>query len=382
MSNKKILRVGMVGSGFMGKCHANAFRAYSGLFNAPVNVELYKIADITDEQAAKSARALGFGHSTGDWKTLVGDPLVDIVSITAPNALHEEIALAAIAQGKTVYCEKPLSTSSPSALRMADAAEAAGVVTQVGFNFLRNPLVALCKELIEGGELGEIVSFRGRHAENYLVNPDLPHSFRTAPQGGGAMADIGSHIVSMARYLLGDISEVSARSRTVHRTRPLRSGAEERAPVTVDDLGQALVQFSNGAQGTIEANWMATGRTMDLSFEITGTRGALAFTQERMNELRVWEAGKRPGLDGFKKIETGPAHPPYGNFCPAPGHHLGFNDLKVIEVAELIDRILNGRPVFTDFREGYRVQRTIDAIHRAAATRQWEAVERMSGPPG
>ena len=196
---KKILRVGMIGSGFMGKCHANAFRTFGGLFDSPVSIELYKIADISDKLAAQSARALGFVYATSDWKTLVDDPLVDIVSITAPNALHEEIALRAIDKGKTVYCEKPLSVSTTSARKMMLAVEAAGVTNLVGFNFLRNPLIAVCRDMIASSELGEIISFKGRHAENYMLNESLPHSFRTDPAGGGAVADIGSHIVSMAR---------------------------------------------------------------------------------------------------------------------------------------------------------------------------------------
>jgi predicted dehydrogenase len=343
LNDKKTLRLGMVGCGFMGKCHANAFRAFGGLFDAPVNIELYKIADINDVLAHKSARALGFSQHTSDWKTLVDDPLVDIVSITAPNALHEEIALRAIDNGKAVYCEKPLSVSSKSAQKMMQAVDVAKVPNQVGFNFLRNPLIGVCREMIASGELGEIISFKGRHAENYMLNEDLPHSFRTDPAGGGAVADIGSHIVSMARYLMGDISEVVARSRTVINSRPVSMGSVEKAAVEVDDLAHAILQFSSGVLGSIDVNWMATGRTMDLSFEITGTRGALAFSQERMNELRIWEAGKSAGFGGFKKIETGPDHAPYGNFCPAAGHHLGFNDLKVIEVSELIESILSGQ---------------------------------------
>lgn len=372
---RRALNVGMVGSGFMGKCHANAFRSYSGLFDTPASIKLHTLADIDQTQAEKSARRLGFEHATGNWRTLVKDPKIDIVSITAPNALHEDVALAAIAEGKIVYCEKPLSTTSSSAEKMTLAAEEAGIATLVGFNFLRNPLIAACHEMIASGELGDIISFRGRHAENYMCNPDLPHSFRTDPAGGGAVADIGSHIISMARYLLGDICEVSSRNRTACRTRPLRSGASERSPVAVDDLGHSLVQFSSGAIGSLEANWMATGRTMDLSFEISGTKGAVAFSQERMNELHIWESGKSSGFDGFKKIESGPDHFPYGNFCPAPGHHLGFNDLKVIEVAQLIDMVLDGEKNFTDFREGYHVQCTVDAIHRSASSGNWEKVE-------
>jgi predicted dehydrogenase len=371
---KKTLHVGMIGSGFMGKCHANAFRAFGGLFDSPISIELYKIADINDELAAQSARTLGFEHSTSDWKALVDDPLVDIVSIAAPNALHEEIALRAIDRGKTVYCEKPLSVSTESARKMMLAVEAAGVANLVGFNFLRNPLIAVCRDMIASGKLGEIISFKGRHAENYMLNESLPHSFRTDPAGGGAVADIGSHIVSMARYLLGGISEVTARSRTIHRSRPVTLGSAELAPVEVDDLAHAILQFDSGVVGSIDVNWMSTGRSMDLSFEVTGTRGAVSFSQERMNELHIWEAGKSAGYGGFKKIETGPDHPPYGNFCPAAGHHLGFNDLKVIEVSELIDTVLTGKSNFTDFREGYRVQCAIDAILRSTKSGHWEKV--------
>lgn len=372
--NRKALRVGMIGSGFMGKCHANAFRSYAGLFNSQASIELYKIADISDSMARESAASLGFVSSTGDWRDLVDDPLVDIVSITAPNALHETIALRAIENNKVVYCEKPLSTTSSSARLMTLAAEDKSIVTMVGFNFLRNPLVKMCREIINSGELGEVISFKGRHAENYMVSQNVPHSFRTEVVGGGALADIGSHIISMSRYLLGDISEVIGRCRTVIKSRPIKKGSNEMAPVSVDDLGHALLQFSNGAIGNIEANWMANGRTMDLSFEVSGTKGAIAFSQERMNELLIWEAGKSIGCSGFKKIEAGPDHPPYGNFCPAPGHHLGFNDLKIIEVSELIDSILTGKEIFTNFREGYIVQSTIDAIFQSSKTHQWTPV--------
>ena len=369
------LNVGLIGSGFMGKCHANAFRTYAGLFDAPVHIRLHTIADITDEMAQESAQKLGFEHATSDWKTLVDNPDIDLVSITAPNALHEEMALRAIANGKTVYCEKPLSTTSASARTMMQAAEAANITTMVGFNFLRNPLIDVCKQMIGDGELGEITSFKGRHAENYMLDPNQPHSFRTAIEGGGAVADIGSHIVAMARYLLGNITSVCSHSSTVHGHRPTTLGSNDLKPVLVDDVAHALLKFESGVIGSIDVNWLATGRTMDLSFEITGTKGAITFSQERMNELHVWEAGKSAGFSGFKKLEAGPDHTPYGNFCPAAGHHLGFNDLKVIEVSQIINSLNSGKACSTDFREGYKVQCTIDAILKAAISHQWQDVE-------
>ena len=364
--------IGLVGSGFMGRCHANAFRAVSGLFDVPVEPRLNVLADANDDLAAKAAQDLGFARGTGDWQALVADDAVDIVAITAPNVLHAPIAHAAITAGKTVYCEKPLSTTAALALEMTDAAEAAGVVTLVGFNFLRNPMIKLAREILASGEVGEVTGFRGRHAENYMADPNVPHSFRTDPQGGGAVADIGSHIVSMARYLLGPMAEVQADCRTIHATRPTSPGASERAPVKVDDMTHALIRFESGVSGSIEANWAATARTMDLSWEITGTEGALTFSQERMNELQLWSGAA--GRSGYTRIEAGPAHPPYGAFCPAPGHHLGFNDLKVIEVAELLAAHAGGTVCSPDFREAYEVQRTVEAMQTSHAERQWVAL--------
>ncbi|NNU82130.1 Gfo/Idh/MocA family oxidoreductase [Halovulum dunhuangense] len=370
MSGKKTVGIGLVGAGFMGRCHANAFRSVGGLFDLPVAPALEILADATEQSARRAAAELGFNRGTGDWRLLVADPAVDIVAVTAPNALHEPIVLEALAHGKAVYCEKPLSTTAASALRMTEAAEAAGALTVVGFNFLRNPMIRLAREIIDAGEIGEVASFRGRHAENYMADPNVPHSFRTDPAGGGALADIGSHVISMARHLLGPIDGVSAESRTIHSSRPVSPGSDKRAPVEVDDVTHALVRFGNGATGTLEANWAATGRTMDLSFEIAGTRGAIAFSQERMNELLVWTPG-RDGRTGFTRIESGPAHPPYGRFCPAPGHHLGFNDLKVIEVAELLAAFAQGSKGYPDFREAYEVQRIVDAMQRSAKNGLW-----------
>lgn len=370
---KPSVGIGLIGSGFMGRCHANAFGTVAGLFDLPVQPVKAILADASDEIAESGARALGFARATSDWQALVADDAVDIVAITAPNVLHEPMALAAIAAGKTVYCEKPLSTTATSALKMTEAAEAAGVVTSVGFNFLRNPMIALAREVIASGEIGEVTGFRGRHAENYMADPDVPHSFRTDPQGGGAAADIGSHIISLARHLLGPIAEVNAACRTIFSDRPVAPGRIERKPVEVDDMTHALVRFTSGVSGSLEANWAATGRTMDLSFEITGTKGAIAFTQERMNELMIWSGSGAQA--GYRKIESGPAHPPYGQFCPAPGHHLGFNDLKVIEVAELLEAHSGGGVCMPDFREALEVQKAVEAIQASSRNRSWIALQ-------
>ena len=240
---KQSVGIGLVGSGFMGRCHANAFTAVSGCFDVPVLPEKSILADASRDLAERRARELGFSRSTADWKELVEDDQVDIVAIAAPNALHEQIALAAIEAGKTIYCEKPLSTTVESALRMTEAAEAAGVITSVGFNFLRNPMIGFARRMIETGEIGDVTGFRGRHAENYMACPNVAHSFRTDRTGGGAAADIGSHIISLARYLLGPVDEVSGDCRTIHPMRPAAPGADEWRPVEVDDMDARIASL-------------------------------------------------------------------------------------------------------------------------------------------
>src|SRR5579863_9090160 len=232
---KPKLRIGLIGSGFMGKAHAFGYATATRVFDLPYELELHTIADISDEAAANAAVALGFAHATSDWRSLAADPEIDVVNITSPNALHKEMALAAIAAGKHVYCEKPLAPTAADAKEMADAAERARVQTFVGFNYLKNPLMAVAREMIEAGEIGTVVSFRGLHAEDYMSDPAQPWSWRLDPAGGhGAVADIGSHILSVARYLCGDIVEVSGQIATVIKQRPVAAGATETRPVLVD----------------------------------------------------------------------------------------------------------------------------------------------------
>lgn len=363
--------VGLVGSGFMGRAHAFAFNAAAQVFDLPLRPELAVLADQNDAMAGEAARRLGFARAVSDWRLLIDDPGVDVVAITAPNHLHKPIALAALAAGKPVYCEKPLAGSLADAGEMAEAARASGLVTLVGFNYLRNPMIALAREIVGSGEIGEIVAFRGVHAEDYMVDPDASHTFRTDPQGGGALMDIGSHIVSLARHLIGPIEEVVSAHGTVHKSRPSQEGAR---PVAVDDHGHAVVRFGNGVLGTISASWVTPGRKMQLDFEIVGTRGSLVFTQERFNELHIYTTGQTPGRGGFKTLLAGPDTPPYGDFCPAPGHQLGFNDLKTIEVAGLIRAIAGAGTVSPDFTEAYEIQRVIAAMLRSGSEHGWVRV--------
>ena len=366
--SKRKLGIGIVGTGFMGKAHAFAYRSALAAFpENPVPV-LRLIADVNAEGAAKAAHQYGFEKSSGNWRDAINDPAIDVVSITTPNTLHKEMVLAAIAAGKHVHCEKPLSPTLKDSNEMMLAAEAKGVITQVGFNYIKNPMLKIARDMIAAGELGEITGFRGIHAEDYMHDPQSPWTWRIDPSGGpGVIADLGSHIISMARFLLGPIVAVNADVETVIKQRPKAKGSSDMVPVLVDDIARLLVRFEKGFGGSIEANWVKTGRNMQLGFEIEGSKGALAFTQERLNELKFYKAGGNLREKGFTTIESGPQHPPYGGFCVAGGHQLGFNDLKTIEMAEFLAAIGGAKHQGPDFREAYEVQKVVEAAIQSSS---------------
>ncbi|MBX2824763.1 MAG: Gfo/Idh/MocA family oxidoreductase [Gammaproteobacteria bacterium] len=370
------LNIGLIGTGFMGMAHTFGYTIAPRVFSMDREPVLHTVADVSNEAADKAARTLGFSQSTSDWRTLIEDPEIDIISITAPNALHKDMALAAINAGKHVYCEKPLAPSASDARQMAEAAESAGVKTQVGFNYLCNPMFTLARDMITSGELGEIRGFRGVHAEDYMTDADSPYTFRHDPAGGGALADLGSHTLATAEYLLGPITQVLGDCLTVIDQRPDAQGYSR--AVKVDDIGRAFLRFANGASGSIEGNWIATGRKMQHDFEVYGSKGALSFSQERFNELHYYSTEDATGRQGFRRIEAAPSHPPYGNFCVAPGHQIGFNDLKAIEVANFLNAVTGGTDEPFNFRAGLGIQVLVESIQQSAAQGQWVTVTRQT----
>ncbi|MBB3174521.1 putative dehydrogenase [Endobacter medicaginis] len=378
LSSPGTIGVGLVGSGFMGRAHAQAFRAVGGLFDLPLRPRLSMLADTTMDGATRAAASLGFEHACDDWRELVADPNVDLVAITTPNALHAPIALAALAAGKHVYCEKPLSVTLDEATRMCAAARAAGTVTAVGFNYLANPMLQVAREIVASGEIGEITFYRGIHAEDFMADPAAPFSWRCRPdQAGGALADIGSHALSMARFLLGDVERVFASLDTIHHRRPDPARPGTMLPVTIDDSAHMLLRFHDRPlTAHVCTTWLASGRDMQLGFEIAGTRGGLSFSQERFNELRLYRAGEAPGRSGFRTLHAGPAHGDYGAFCPAPGHQIGFGDLKTIEVARLLGAIAGHGTPIVDFDSAAMIAALSDAARRSSLEERWISLPR------
>ncbi|MEX1057597.1 MAG: Gfo/Idh/MocA family oxidoreductase [Natronospirillum sp.] len=367
------IRVGLIGTGFMGKAHAIAFKAAPTVFPLSAELDCELLAEVSETLAAEKARELGFRRSTGDWKALVSDPDIDVVDICSPNFLHKEMALAAIAAGKAVYCEKPLAINAADALEMTEAAEKAGVKTLVGFNYIRNPASQLAREIIAAGEIGEIIHFRGTHNEDYLADPKEPFNWRLKREfsGSGTLGDMGSHIINMAQYLVGPIASLNGDLQTVIPERPVANQPGTMAQVENEDQAHAMIRFANGAMGTLETSRVAWGRKMGLTYEVTGTKGSLVFDQERLSELKLFTSTDPKNRQGFRTLLVGPDHPDYVNFCVGPGHGIGFNDQKIIEVRDLVEGLAENKPMWPDFRAAFEVNRVIDAWEQSHAEGQW-----------
>ena len=370
----KSLGIGLIGTGYMGKAHMIAYAGVSATYDLSAALKFSMLADIDPQVAEQKAAAWSFAHHTTRWQDVVESEEVDIVDICSPNYLHKEMAMAAIAAGKHVYCEKPLALNSKDALEMTEAAEKAGVKTLVGFNYAKNPTVQLAKQMIAQGELGEIVHFRGTHNEDYLADASAPHSWRLerAKAGVGAFGDMGAHIVNMAQFLVGDITEIIADYSTVHKT---RDGNGEAKVVENEDQAHMLVRFNNGAQGFLESSRIAWGRKNSLWFEITGTKGSIIYDQEKLSELQFYTADQASNRQGFKRILVGPEHPEYENFCISAGHGIGYNDQKVVEIRDLIEGIAANRPMWPQFRDAYEVNLILDAMDISMTERRWVAVK-------
>jgi predicted dehydrogenase len=384
---ERTVGVAMIGSGMMAKSHTMAFRNLRAVYGrVPLQPRLVVLCDTTPELAGAGARALGYERGTTDWRTVLDDPEVDAVDIVTPNHLHKEMALAAAAAGKHIYCEKPLALTAEDALEMTEAAERAGVTTMVGFSYLRNPAVALARKLLAEGQLGEITTFTGAFAISAMCDPHTPFTWRQdrALSGTGALGDLGAHMIALARALAGDITGVASLARTVVEQRPESQGtfgygetAAADLPLRTvenDDITLCLLEFAGGAVGSLEASRVSTGRAYDLSFALTGTKGAVRFDQQHMHRLEVALSSDPPELGGFRSVDTGPAHGDYATLWPVPGVNIGVHDLKLFEAHDFLTAIAEGRSAWPDFREGYEVERVIDAVDLAGRERQWVQV--------
>ncbi|MCP1169654.1 Gfo/Idh/MocA family protein [Limimaricola litoreus] len=357
--------IGILGGGYMGKAHAVAMSSVGAIFDTALKPRLEMVCATSAESAERYRAAYGFERGTDDWRALVEDPKVEAVVIATPQETHREIAEAAFALGKPVFCEKPLGASIKDSAAMVAAAEAAGVVNMVGFNYIRTPASQFARQLIAEGAIGKITWFRGEHTEDFYADPAAPATWRTTGMANGTMGDLAPHMINAALALMGPISRVMGTHETVHRSRP---GGE----VSNDDHAQLMCRFGNGAMGQMYFSRVATGRKMGYAYEITGTKGAIRFDQEDQNALWLYRMEGPEATRGFTKILTGPAHPDYAPFCQGPGHGTGYQDQIIIEAKDFLTAIASGAPLWPTFRDGHEVNRVIAATLASARDEAWK----------
>lgn len=380
------LNVAMIGGGFMGKAHSIAYAGMPMFFwPAPAIPHRHTVVDINEEMAKTAAERLGFEHYSADWRSVIDDPAIDVVDIVTPNDSHAEIAIAAAKAGKHIICEKPLARTAEESKRMLDAVKESGVKHMVAFNYRRTPAIALAKKYINEGAIGRILNFRGTYLQDWSADPNSPLSWRFSKEiaGSGALGDIATHVIDIARYLAGDITEVMATTQTWIPERPVQTGGVDKLgtvkagadamkkPVTVDDEVTTLLRFENGAVGSIEATRNAWGRNNFLTFEIHGDQGSIAFNYERRDELQVCFAADPDDRRGFRTVYTGPAHP-YGQaLWPIPALGIGYTETKIVEAHDFINSIVSDSDVSPNFEDGYRVAVISDAILESAKSDTW-----------
>jgi predicted dehydrogenase len=351
------LGIALIGTGFMGKCHAMAWRNVSAVFGG-AHHRLEVLSDVTEDSAAAFARQFGFARATARWEDAVNNPKVDIVSITAPNGMHRPMAEAALKAGKHVWLEKPMALTLADAEAMAASAAAhPGQSTMLGYNYLRSPAFQAALNMVHGGAIGTPLAFRGVYDEDYSADPLLPWSWRMTHEGGGlgALGDLGCHLVSHMLALMGPVSELVAQTQVAVPMRPSPDGPKA---VENEDSAMAMLRFASGAQGSFATSRVARGRKCRLQWEVHGSEGTVVFDQENMNELWVHKVGEA----GFVRHLTGPDQPDFAAFCPAPGHNFGFNEQKVIEARDLLAAIAGGPNAGPDFAQGLQIEKVIHAM--------------------
>ncbi len=374
MDVRRTLHVGLIGHGFMGKAHSNAWRQAPRFFDLPADLRLQTICGRGARALKKSAAQFGWEKCEADWRAVVVDPAIDIIDITTPNDSHCEIALAAAAAGKAILCEKPLARNLAEAQRMTDAVRKARVVNMVCHNYRRVPALALAREMIADGALGErLFHFRARYAQDWIADPDFPlvWRLRAGPAGSGSLGDIGSHLVDLGRCLVGEFREVCAMSETFVKRRPLPEDPRRRGRVTVDDAVCVLGRFRNGALASLEATRFAPGRKNGLTIEINGSAGSLVFDLEQMNRLQFYDTRDPERQRGFREIiVTEGAHPYAGQWWP-PGHLIGYEHSFVHTIADFVRAIVAGKSVTPTFADGLANQRVLEAIAQSARKKAW-----------
>jgi predicted dehydrogenase len=389
MNARKPLGIGVIGFGWMGQAHSRSYRRIPTLFpERSYDPELVIIGDSMPSRVDEAVASFGFGEGTADWRDVIAHPDVDVVSICAPNMLHESLAIAAAEAGKHVFCEKPVGGTPAQTVRIEAATRAAGVITGVGYNYRWAPLVQYAKQLIDDGELGEITNYRGRFFSMYGSDPMglLSWRFMLDQAGHGVSTDILSHSVDLAHMLAGPIAEVVGTGHTFITERPLpKEGGthydrgepgDPTGTVENEDYFGAMVVFENGARGVFESSRSIIGPESQNAFEVYGTKGSLKWNLETMNELDVFLVGQK--TRGYTKVYGGDRYPYHGHFVPGDANSIGYEDMLTIEDHEFLSSIAAGRQHTPGFAEAIDYVSVQQALLTSWESRRWEPVTRLA----
>ncbi|MEL7274487.1 MAG: Gfo/Idh/MocA family oxidoreductase [Pseudomonadota bacterium] len=371
------LNVGIVGGGYMGKAHAAAFASVGTLFETALKPVLHSVCGSSPQSSQRYAEAFGFQNAAKDWRALVEDKAVEAIIIASPQETHREICAAALALGKPVLNEKPLGATLADAEAMVAAAKASGAVNMIGFNYMKTPVTQHALAKVREGVLGDIISFRAQHTEDFMSDPNEPATWRSHGRANGNMGDLAPHVINHALQFMGPLKEVMADISSAYTTRP--DGQGGRVEVSNDDQAHLLCHFENGVRGSLFISRVATGKKMGIEYEICGTKGALRFDQEDQNSLWYYNAQDAEAVRGFRRILAGPAHPDYVSFCQGPGHGTGYQDQIIIQAAHFLRAIEThnmdkGEPAGPSFQAGLDVARVIDSAWRSHESRSWVTI--------
>ena len=380
--------VAIVGYQFMGKAHSNAYRQLGHFFKPRLLPDMKVVCGRNEKAVREAADTLGWKETCTDWRSLLKRDDIKVIDISAPGNLHREIAVAAAESGKNILCEKPLGNNLEEAMAMTEAAEKAGVKAMVNFNYRYVPAVQLAKKLVSEGKIGEVRHYRGVYLQDWIIDPNFPLVWRLRKEvaGSGALGDIAAHNIDLGRYIIGEIDEVSAATKTFIKERPLpaqgegawgASGGGGKGEVTVDDAVIIVARFKSGAIGTFEATRFAAGRRNYNSFEINGSRGSIVFNLERMNELEYFSLDDPDYTQGFRTIQVTGGAFDYASAWWPPAHIIGYEHTFVHSFYEFFSALGENRQPVPNFRDGTRTQAVLEAVGKAAESRKWEPVQQF-----
>jgi predicted dehydrogenase len=378
------LAIGLIGTGFMGRAHSNAYGQVNKFFEHETRPALKAVCGTDAEKTRAFAGTWGWEEAETDWRRLVGRSDIDVVDICTPNNTHYEIAMVAAQAGKIIICEKPLAMNAEEALAMTKAVEKSGRPNMVVFNYRKVPAIALARQLVDEGRLGRIFHYRAKYLQDWTISPDLPQGGRTlwrldvGAAGSGVTGDLLAHSIDLALWLAGPISQVTAMIETFIKERRLQDDPHTVRPVEIDDACAFLARFENGALGTFESTRYARGRKNQNTFEINGEKGTIAFDLEHAHLLDYYNHADDSLSRGFRTIQVWDSNHPYMKHWWVPGCAIGYEHTFIHQVSDFLYGIERGEKLVPDFRDGYETQLVCDAVLTSARTGAWQRVRQRA----